>query len=627
MKFSHKLAAFSAILSLASLSIFSIFQYNKVQDVITNQVHSSIEEVTPLVTHNIDQILEAKMSVIKFTLNSIALEYSQYSVENILNNPSVKDNFTRAALGYNLDGSIIKNDPDWKPKNGNDARKQSWFKTGFSAGKDGKKIVIDNPQKDANGQLTLSIIAPNFISKTAILGVTFFHLNLDFLKNIVNDTHFADGSGQIFVVSDDGTIIAHPDETLIGQSISTISTQITISEEAKEFNIDGKHYEVGFIPLESIDWQIGYFVDQDDAYSAISDLRHFSIVFMSVAFVLILVCSALLIQLLMKPLNVLGNAIDDVATGEADLTQRLSTKTDQEFARLANGFNQFIERLQNQMLANKDVSRQIEAIAHETSEHADEANSSMLEQKRELDQLVTAMQELTSTSAEVASYAQNATTSTEQALQATEEGNETVENTAQSIRHLSVQISDAVEKTEALAQSTNEIESILDAITQISEQTNLLALNAAIEAARAGEQGRGFAVVADEVRTLAQRTQNATQEIQTMINDLQSNARSVVNIMDQSQTDVSNSVEAGDKSSHALQEISAAVTEATDLITQIASAAEQQNLVSEEVNRNTVTISEFADKVVEVMDKSNHKTNEQLELVENQHKLIDEFKL
>lgn len=626
MKFSHKLAAFSAILSLASLSIFSVFQYNKVQNVITNQVNSSIQEVTPLVAHNLNQILDAKISIVKFTLNSISIDYSPYNVENSLNNPSVKENFSLAGLGFNYDGSLVENSPDWKPQEdaGYDSREQDWYKLG----KESSGFIFSNPKKDADGKSKISIITANLIGENkALLGVTFFELSLDFLSNIVDDTKIADESGKIFIVSNSGTIIAHTDEQLIGQSISAISPDLTISDEEKEYNINDINYKVGFIPLKTVDWQIGYYIDQDDAYSDIADMRNFSLLFMGIAFVLILICSAVVIQILMKPLTILGNAIDDVATGEADLTQRLSTHTDQEFAQLANGFNQFIERLQKQMLANKEVAHQVESIAHETSEHAIEANNSMLEQKRELDQLVTAMQELTSTSAEVASHAQNASSSTELALHATKEGNETVDNTARSIRHLSTQIEGAVEKTKALAKSTNEIESILGVIDDISEQTNLLALNAAIEAARAGEQGRGFAVVADEVRTLAQRTQNATQEIQAMIGDLQTNARNVVDIMDQSQTDVANSVDAGDKSNHALQEISTAVTEATSLITQIASAAEQQSLVSEEVNRNTVTISEFADKVVNVMDASNHKTNEQLELVENQHALIDEFKL
>lgn len=593
---------------------------------ITNQVNSSIQEVTPLVAHNLNQILDAKISIVKFTLNSISIDYSPYNVENSLNNPSVKENFSLAGLGFNYDGSLVENSADWKPQEdaNYDSREQDWYKLG----KESSGFIFSDPKKDADGKSKISIITANLIGENkALLGVTFFELSLDFLSNIVDDTKIADESGKIFIVSNSGTIIAHTDEQLIGQSINAISPDLTISDEEKEYNINNINYKVGFIPLKTVDWQIGYYIDQDDAYSDIADMRNFSLLFMSIAFVLILICSAVVIQILMKPLTILGKAIDDVATGEADLTQRLSTHTDREFAQLAKGFNQFVERLQKQMLANKEVAHQVESIAHETSEHAIEANNSMLEQKRELDQLVTAMQELTSTSAEVASHAQNASSSTELALHATKEGNETVDNTARSIRHLSAQIEGAVEKTKALAKSTNEIESILGVIDDISEQTNLLALNAAIEAARAGEQGRGFAVVADEVRTLAQRTQNATQEIQAMIGDLQTNARNVVDIMDQSQTDVANSVDAGDKSNHALQEISTAVTEATSLITQIASAAEQQSLVSEEVNRNTVTISEFADKVVNVMDASNHKTNEQLELVENQHALIDEFKL
>lgn len=626
MKFSHKLAAFSAVLSLASLSLFSIIQFNKIQQVITGEVSSSINEVTSLVTDNLNQILDSKVAIVKFTLNSISVDYSPYNVENCFNNLSVKNNFVRAGLGFNYDGSLVENDPDWDPNQDNyDSRKQPWYKLG----QNNKGFSFSEPRRSEKGNLILSIVTPNYIgeNKDSLLGVTFFDLDLDFLNNIVNKTRIANGGGHIFIVSNKGTIIAHPDKTLIGKNLSAFDPDLTITQEAKEYEINDNTYKIGFIPLDSVDWQIGYYIDQVDAYSDITDMRNSSLIFMGIAFILILICSVLLIQVLMKPLNLLGQTIDDVSTGEADLTQRLSTKTDQEFARLAHGFNTFIERLQKQMIESKEVSRQIESITHETAGNANEANTSMLEQQKELDQLVTAMHELTTTSGEVATYAQNAAQSTDEAMQATEKGNSTVEHTAQSIHHLSMQIENAVEVTNKLAQSTDEIDSILGVINGISEQTNLLALNAAIEAARAGEQGRGFAVVADEVRTLAQRTQDATHEIQAMTGELQTNAHNVVEIMEKSQSDVSNSVDAGEQANQALAAISQAVTQATDLITQIASAAEQQSIVSEEVNQNTVTISEFADKVVSVMETTNDKAKEQLKLVEHQHALMDEFKL
>lgn len=194
-----------------------------------------------------------------------------------------------------------------------------------------------------------------------------------------------------------------------------------------------------------------------------------------------------------------------MAQGQGDLTQRLSTDTEKEFADLAEGFNTFTESLQNQIRQSKSISTEILAGTEVTLLGTENSVHIVNSQLQELEQLATAMNEMAVTATEVASNAQNAASAAKEVEEATEEGLSVVVDTTSSINELSMRIDQAVEEVEGLEHATSNIENILKVIIGIADQTNLLALNAAIEAARAGESGRGFAVVADEVRTLAQR--------------------------------------------------------------------------------------------------------------------------
>ncbi len=237
------------------------------------------------------------------------------------------------------------------------------------------------------------------------------------------------------------------------------------------------------------------------------------------------------------------------------------------------------------------------------------------------------MNQMTVTASEVANNAQSAAEATKEADNATQTGVQIVEQTTSLIDTLSTRIEHAVGNVEILENATHNIETILQVINEIAEQTNLLALNAAIEAARAGEQGRGFAVVADEVRTLASRTQNSTTEIRAMIDQLQSGVKTVVEAMKVSQGAAQETVEQAKSTQQALDRICAAINLINDMNTQIASAAEEQSSVSEEINENTVRIRDIS---VNVSNYA-HQTSESIELqansIQEQKQILDRFKV
>jgi methyl-accepting chemotaxis protein len=267
------------------------------------------------------------------------------------------------------------------------------------------------------------------------------------------------------------------------------------------------------------------------------------------------------------------------------------------------------------------------SAAEEMSAIMEETHRGTQQQQSETSQVVTAMNQMTATVQEVARHATEAAAAANNADQASIEGKQVVINTMKAIEDLSSEVHSAASVIGQLEKDSENIGAVLDVIKGIAEQTNLLALNAAIEAARAGEQGRGFAVVADEVRTLASRTQQSTQEIQEMIEKLQAGAQSAVKVMDDSRSRAEDSVSQAAQAGTSLEAITRAVSQITDMNTQIATAAEQQSSVAEEINRNVVNISDIVDRTAEGAQQTSTASEELANLAGQLQQLVNQFKV
>ncbi len=326
-----------------------------------------------------------------------------------------------------------------------------------------------------------------------------------------------------------------------------------------------------------------------------------------------------------KGVSLVEMATNSLADG--DLTARVDFNSKDEIGHIANAFNRMAEKFNAAINDVKDSISQLASAAEETSVVNAQTTSNINQQQMETSQVATAITEMNATVHEVARSAVAAAEAAKKADTTFDEGKLVVDRIIDAITELANEVEESSRVIRELEQESENIGSVLDVIKGIAEQTNLLALNAAIEAARAGEQGRGFAVVADEVRTLAGRTQQSTREIEEMINRLQAGANKAVQVMEIGKQKSEHGVEQAAAAGEALKTINQAVEHINTMNTQIASAAEEQSTVTEEINRNIVNINEVAEQTAEGARQANQASDDLARLAEQLKQLVGQFKV
>ncbi|KAB0496674.1 methyl-accepting chemotaxis protein [Pseudomonas vancouverensis] len=351
---------------------------------------------------------------------------------------------------------------------------------------------------------------------------------------------------------------------------------------------------------------------------------------LGIAVVVLLVIAAagvLLANTILRPLHLMKANLDDIAAGEGDLTRRLSITSQDELGELAGSFNRFVDKIHGLVRQITEMTSQLTGLVSQVSDQAQRSDQAMERQRHETDQVATAINEMSAAAHEVAKSAQNAAVAARQTDEEGQAAKRVVAGSIEKIHALVDDIRSSGVSLDSLQKDVSSIVSVLGVIRSIAEQTNLLALNAAIEAARAGEAGRGFAVVADEVRALASRTQISTQEIQGMIDRLQAGTQSAVEAMRRSS-------EAGDGTSAQANEAGASLDAMAQLIAtinsmnaQIASAAEEQTAVAEEINRSVHQIAVAVDNVADETQLGAQTSRSLADLGQRLGRLVGQFRI
>ena len=330
---------------------------------------------------------------------------------------------------------------------------------------------------------------------------------------------------------------------------------------------------------------------------------------------------------MLKPIKRMVQSLDDIAKGEGDLTRRLEIDTHDEIGQLGGSFNVFVSKLHSIIAGVVDVTSDVKTASSDINTQTLLIEDKLLKHNHETDLVATAITEMSATSHEVAQNTTQVAVSTQAATKEVANAQDCVDVSLSEVSNLMGEINQAAEQVNSLSEQSKKINSVLSVIGGIAEQTNLLALNAAIEAARAGEQGRGFAVVADEVRSLASRTQDSTLEINEMLGELHNLVTAAVDAMHASQQSCNRSVESSRAISESLGAVTTSVTTINDMSTQIATAATEQSSVTEEINRNVYAIQEIVNELTQSSKTTSSVSQHLAGRGENLGDLVGQFKI
>ncbi|EMC3731756.1 methyl-accepting chemotaxis protein [Vibrio cholerae] len=461
-------------------------------------------------------------------------------------------------------------------------------------------------QDQVTGKKVISAVSP-ILHQGQFVGALLGDFQLDDIITQVSNMRFAGGAATL--TDKNAVFFASDDPNDIGRTPSQVSPSFR-EMEAGFHRQESGHLSFPYLGIEfdgyykrvnltdDMYWTLMVFVDKATALAdvdvAVANAITTGIVLIGISVGVII----FIINQIYKPLLRLKVAVLDLAQGSGDLTRRLEVNGNDDLAQISEGFNRFSGNLQNMMLQISDATQIISSSIEQLSQTAKENEQMLISHSSETDQVVTAITQMSESARTVAESVTQSNQITEAASKEAQQSLVIVNNAVSTVTSLVNDVENMSESISNMNRDANKISEVLSVIGAISEQTNLLALNAAIEAARAGEQGRGFAVVADEVRALAARTQNSTTEISDMLTKLLEGTDSVVGAMERTKQQCQTTADKTSEVSGSLNMMSASVSDIDDLSTQIAAATEQQSTVAAELSRNMLSIREIVESLV-----------------------------
>ncbi len=469
-------------------------------------------------------------------------------------------------------------------------------------------------------ELMTTLSAPIIVANK-FRGIVGVDINLPILQQWVTEQSKSlfDGNASISLFSQRNLLIAsslYPDN--LSQKASKVNAELaTILTDPKNSIVAGDNWHVKvpvMINEANVTWTLLVSVPEKVALAsvinmtekakghynkALTDLLLFSMVFLVAA----LFFAIWLARSITTPIKLLSTSIQELSEHEGDLTQKVHVNRHEELILLASGFNKFINKLAEMIGASKNHSKALYGKFSEMEHIAQDVETGTQAQQVNLDSIASAMTEMAAASGEVALLAIETVNGGKHANELLQETQDILESSVQNVQQLEKNMSLTSKQISQVAERSADITSIVETIRSIADQTNLLALNAAIEAARAGEQGRGFAVVADEVRNLAARTQTSTQDISNLISNLQIDVDKAVETLDENKNSIISTVDKTSISFERLSETKASIKIMSESIDKVATAADEQNHVAEDINIRIVSVSDSSRDLAELGHK------------------------
>ncbi|MDB6141898.1 MAG: methyl-accepting chemotaxis sensory transducer [Pseudomonas sp.] len=593
LKFNQKILLAASLVVISAFSLFTLYNDYLQRNAIRKNMENHLHEMGDVTTSNIESWLSGRILLVENASQSITGETSPEALGSLLEHKALAATFTSTYLG-GTDGRFITRPSEELPA-GYDPRERDWYKAAAS----NNATSLTEPYIDAITHETVVTIASPVRQDGKLLGVLGGDLSLKSLINTLNTLNF-NGMGYAFLVNAEGKILVHPHKEWVMKNLSEVFPQNTpkINSDFTEITSNGETRILSFTPvagLPSVKWYVGLSIDKSKAYAMLSEFRISALIATVIAVILIILSLSILIHVLMRPLTLMGKTMQEIAQGIAqgkgDLTKRLVIHSQDEFGVLAEAFNSFIERIHESIrklsLATTQVNKVVKVVLNASNASMNDSD----QQANRTHSVAAAINQLGIAAQEIARNAADASDQASDASRKATNGRQVLEKTITAMGHLSSKISSSCNHIETLNKKTVNIGKILGEIKGISQQTNLLALNAAIEAARAGEAGRGFAVVADEVRGLAHRTQESAQEVETMIEELQTGSHESVVIMTQSQHFSEESVEVANEAGEHLNSVTHSISEIDGMNQSVAASTEEQTSVIKSLNIDLMEIS------------------------------------
>jgi methyl-accepting chemotaxis protein len=539
------------------------------------------------------------------------------------NNPTLGYVYMSDAQGAYVEWPGTGDYGDWDP------RKRPWF----SIGKDANFTLArrDGYYWKPDDAVYVSVVK-GFKDKAGnFAGVVAADVSLKALTDMTQKIRFGE-TGFFMLVESSGTLLVdghQPENNFkkLGELQDAYFTTINNTQNGLiEVTIDGVDYMANVYTSPQLGWKFIGFKQTAEIYASAHELTWLTLFVCAVLVLLFGIAGVIIANRIVTPINLVKDGLRTIAQGEGDLSSRLAPLGKDETGELARWFNQFIESTQSMIKVIKDNAISMHDVSNHTNERTMAMSASLQRQLSAVEQIATAVTEMSSAANEVAQTCVRTADVSEQGLAATRSGKEVITRSASGVNSLGASIQQSSNVIQELERETVNINNILSTIQQIAEQTNLLALNAAIEAARAGEQGRGFAVVADEVRSLAKRTQDSTGQINHILNLLVSRIKEVTVTMDHSLSESSKAIELSGEVMDAFENIESAVQMIRDMTMQIATATEEQHLVAEDINQNVVAINDAANQVSNQAMEVEQYSREQSNLSSELKQLVARFR-